>query len=145
MWKFTLAGAVRWSMNATSIHSYTSWWRQPQNKGIVHLKIICLSSFTHPHLVPNLYDFLSAVEHQKIFWRTKNVFIHTMKVICIPQKKREDLQVWFNMRLSKWKRKINFWVNYLFNAGFLSTFNRCFSANQRNEMEQHKHASLQCE
>ncbi len=71
-------------------------------------------------------------------------FIHTMKVICIPQK-REDLHVWFNMRLSKWKQKIHFWVNYLFNAGLISTFNWCFSANQKNEMQQHKHASLQCE
>ncbi len=32
-------------------------------KGIVHPKINILSSFTHPPLVPNVYEFLSSVEH----------------------------------------------------------------------------------
>ncbi len=31
-------------------------------KGTVCLKMNILSSFTHPHAVPNLYEFLSAVE-----------------------------------------------------------------------------------
>ncbi len=34
-----------------------------------------LLSFTHPHVVPNLYEFLSYVEHKiryfEEFWRTK--------------------------------------------------------------------------
>ncbi len=28
-----------------------------------------LSSFTHPHVVLNLYEFLSCAEEKKIFWR----------------------------------------------------------------------------
>ncbi len=43
-------------------------------KGIVHPK---LSWSTHPHVVPNLYKFLSYVEHTrryfKEFWRTKQL------------------------------------------------------------------------
>jgi len=38
-----------------------------------------LSSFTHPHVVPNLYAFICSAEHRKIFW--KNVLI---KQISIP-------------------------------------------------------------
>ncbi len=36
-------------------------------QGIVHPKINILSSFTYPHVVPNLYEFLSNVEQKKIF------------------------------------------------------------------------------
>ncbi len=35
-------------------------------KGTVHPQINILSSFTHSHVDPNLYDFLSSVEHK---WR----------------------------------------------------------------------------
>ncbi len=34
-------------------------------KGILHPKIAILSSFIHQHVVPNLYEFLSAVEHKR--------------------------------------------------------------------------------
>ncbi len=34
-------------------------------KGIVHPKIKILSSFTHPDVVPNLYEFHSSAEHKK--------------------------------------------------------------------------------
>ncbi len=38
-----------------------------------------LSSFTHPHVVPNLYEFLSYAEHKRWyseeFWRTKQLLI----------------------------------------------------------------------
>lgn len=37
-------------------------------KGIVHIKKLKLSSFTHSHLIPKLYAFLSSDKHQ-IFWR----------------------------------------------------------------------------
>ncbi len=37
--------------------------------GIVHPKMKIQSSFTHLHVVPNLYEFLSNAEHKKIFWR----------------------------------------------------------------------------
>jgi len=35
-------------------------------KGLVHPKMEILS-FTHPHVVPNLYDFLSSAEHRRYF------------------------------------------------------------------------------
>ncbi len=34
-------------------------------KGIVHREMKMLSSFSHPHVVPNLHEFLSYVEHKK--------------------------------------------------------------------------------
>ncbi len=34
-------------------------------KGIVHPEITILSSFTHPHVIPNLYAFNSSAEHRK--------------------------------------------------------------------------------
>ncbi len=37
-------------------------------KGIVHPKMNILASFTHPHVVPNLYKFLSYNEHEKIYF-----------------------------------------------------------------------------
>ncbi len=36
----------------------------PNFKGIVHPKVTTLSSYTHPHVVPNLYDFLSSVKYK---------------------------------------------------------------------------------
>ncbi len=44
-------------------------------KGTVHLKLIkkTLSSFTLPHVVPNLWDFLSAVMHK---WRNVLLFFY---------------------------------------------------------------------
>ncbi len=34
-------------------------------EGIVHPKIKIMSSFTHPHVVPKLYDFLYSVERKE--------------------------------------------------------------------------------
>ncbi len=34
-------------------------------KAIVHLKMLILWSFTHPHVVQNLYEFVSYVEHKR--------------------------------------------------------------------------------
>ncbi len=36
----------------------------PLVKGIVHPKMKILSSFTHPQVVPNLYEFLCSAEHK---------------------------------------------------------------------------------
>ncbi len=33
-------------------------------KGIVHPKTLILSSFTHPQVVPNLYEYLCSAEHK---------------------------------------------------------------------------------
>jgi len=37
---------------------------QTKLKVIVHPKMKILSSLTHPHVVPNLYEFLSSAEHK---------------------------------------------------------------------------------
>jgi len=37
-------------------------------KGIVHPKMKILSSFTHPQVVPNLYEFLSSAEHERKYF-----------------------------------------------------------------------------
>ncbi len=34
----------------------------------VHPKMKILSSFIHPHIVPNLYEFLSSVEHKIMYF-----------------------------------------------------------------------------
>ncbi len=44
--------------------------RTNQNlKGILHPKMKILSSFTHPQVIPNLYEFIFFWWTQKIFWR----------------------------------------------------------------------------
>jgi len=37
-------------------------------KGIVHLKIKILSSFTHPQVVSTLFEFLSSAEHKRRYF-----------------------------------------------------------------------------
>ncbi len=44
----------------TEIEKYASY----SLKGIVHPKMKFLSSFTHPQVVPNLYEFLCSAEHK---------------------------------------------------------------------------------
>ncbi len=62
-------------------------------KGTVHPKMKILSSFTHPHVIPNLYKFLSYVEHKRRyfeeFWWTKKLlapidFITVIKQWMVP-------------------------------------------------------------
>ncbi len=60
-------------------------------KGIVHPGIKIVSSFTHPHVAPNLHDILSSVQHEEklrnvdvawIQWRhivTRGFFKQTQK------------------------------------------------------------------
>jgi len=55
-------------------------------KWIVHSKILILSSFTHPQVVPNLYYFISSAEHNILKYVGNQtltfivVFLHTMEV-----------------------------------------------------------------
>ncbi len=37
-------------------------------KGILHTKMKMLSSFTHPHVIPYLYEFLFYVEHKRRYF-----------------------------------------------------------------------------
>jgi len=68
--------------------------------------IYILSSFTHPHVIPTLYDFISSAKQDFLFC-LKNVVNQTVLVtICFhyivkyfPQKK--VIQVWSNMRVSE--------------------------------------------
>ncbi len=48
------------------IHTYTRYKNSSSQdlKGIVHPKMKILSSFTHPQVVPNLYEFLCSAEHK---------------------------------------------------------------------------------
>ncbi len=39
------------------------------------------NSFNHPHVVPNLYDFLASVKHKRgYFEKGLNCFVYTMEV-----------------------------------------------------------------
>jgi len=52
-------------------------------KGILHPKMKILSSFTHPQVVANLYEFLSSAEHKGRYfdWNFGTIdFFSTMKV-----------------------------------------------------------------
>ncbi len=40
------------------------FWKNITFKGIVHPKMKILSSFTHPQVVPNLYECLCSAEHK---------------------------------------------------------------------------------
>ncbi len=61
---FSFTNTNKWSVLIKSKKQY-------QFKGTAHTKMIILSLFTHPHVVPNLYEFLSSAEHSKIYfsWR----------------------------------------------------------------------------
>jgi len=47
------------------------YWHGCSIKAIVHPKCLILASFTHPHVVPNLYRFLCSVisPHNESQWR----------------------------------------------------------------------------
>jgi len=38
-------------------------------KRLVHAKRMVLSSFTHPQVVPNLYEFFSSAEHKSRYFK----------------------------------------------------------------------------
>ncbi len=60
-------------------------------KGIVHPKMKILSSFTHPQVVPNLYECLYSAEHKgrysELFWYSEifSIFFPTMEVNGAPK------------------------------------------------------------
>ncbi len=61
------------------------------------------SSFTHPHVVPNLYDFLSSVEHNIIYITA----LDPIDFYCMG-KMTIILKLSFMFHRIK---KVNFWVN----------------------------------
>ncbi len=97
-------------------------------KGTVHPKMNIRSSFTHPHVVPNLKDFPSSVEHQRCLkkcfgpYNRKSTGDNVAKKQCClvsnflhkVHRRKKFIQIWSNMRVSKWQN-FNVWVNYAFN------------------------------
>ncbi len=129
-----------------------AWWLclfiqapfQSLVKGIVHPKMKILSSFTHPQVVPNLYECLCSAGHKRryfwrlfvtrLFWGT--IDFHSRKpkyygsqwcprTALFPSffrissfvfsRTNTFIQVWNYLRVSKWWQNFHFWVNYPFN------------------------------
>ncbi len=53
-----------WDMKNNFTEKELSQFLNEQLKGIVHPKMKILSSFTHPQVVPNLYECLCSAEHR---------------------------------------------------------------------------------
>ncbi len=110
-------------------------------KGIVHPKMKILSSFTHPQVVPNLYECLCSAEHKGRYseecgkqsssgapltsivffsyygsqWCPKTAWLQTFFKISsfVFGRTKNFIQVWNYLRVSKWQN-FHFWVNYPF-------------------------------
>ncbi len=123
-------------------HKGQSYTVSPFVKGIVHPKMKILSSFTHPQVVPNLYEFLvlpntkedilKKVCNQAVLghhWLHSRKKIYTMQVVCprtalfptffrissfVFSRTKTFIQVWNYLRVSKWWQNFHFWVNYPF-------------------------------
>ncbi len=102
-----------------------------------------LSSFTHPQVVPNLYECLCSAEHKGRYseewgkqsssgapltsiaffsyygsqWCPKTAWLQTFFKISsfVFGRTKKFIQVWNYLRMSKWWQNFHFWVNYLFN------------------------------
>ncbi len=118
-------------------------------KGIVHPKIKILSSFTHPQVVPNLYECLCSAEHKGRYseecgkqsssgalelrapefsppyygsqWCPKTAWLQTFFKISsfVFGRTKTFIQVWNYLGVSKWWQKFHFWVNYPFNVSYM--------------------------
>ncbi len=111
-------------------------------KGIVHPKMKILSSFTHPQVVPNLYECVYSAEHKGRYseecgkrsssgapltsivffsyygsqWCPKTAWLQTFFKISsfVFSRTKTFIQVWNYLRMSKWWQNVHFWVNYPF-------------------------------
>ncbi len=112
-------------------------------KGIVHLKMKILSSFTHPQVVPSLYECLCSAEHKGRYseecgkqsssgapltsivfflsyygsqWCPKTAWLQTFFKISsfVFGRTKTFIQGWNYLRVSKWWQNFHFWVNYPF-------------------------------
>ncbi len=108
-------------------------------KGIVHPKMKILS-FTHPQVVPNLYECLCSAEHKGRYseecekqsssgapvffsyygsqWCPKTAWLQTFFKISsfVFSRTKTFIQVWNYLRVSKWWQNFHFWVNYPFKS-----------------------------
>ncbi len=122
-------------------------WSKKCLKGIVHPKMKILSSFTHPQVVPNLYECLCSAEHKGRYseecgkqsssgaplnsivffssygsqWCPKTAWLQTFFKISsfVFGRAKKFIQGWNYLRVSKWWQNFYFWVNYPFNDGFV--------------------------
>ncbi len=114
-------------------------------KGIVHPKMKILSSFTHPQVVPNLFECLCSAEHKGRYpeecgkqsrsgapltsivfffsyygsqWCPKTAWLQTFFKISsfVFGRTKKFIQVWNYLRVSKWWQNFHFWVNYPLNS-----------------------------
>ncbi len=127
-----------------TLASYLSVGETSSLKGIVHPKMKILSSFTHPQVVPNLYECLCSAEHKGRYSEecekqsssgaplTSIVFLFLLWKSMVPQnslvtnflqissfvfgRTKKFIQVWNYLRVSKWWQNFHFWVNYPFKA-----------------------------
>ncbi len=101
------------------------------------------SSFTHPQVVPNLYEFLCSAEHKGRYfeesllpgcfgapltsivgkekyygsqWCSRTALFPTFFRISsfVFSRTKTFIQVWNYLRVSKWWQNFHFWVNYPF-------------------------------
>ncbi len=117
-------------------------------KGIVHPKMIILSSFTLSQVVPNMYECLCSAEHKGRYseecgkqsssgapltsivffflygsqWCPKTAWLQTFLKISsfVFSRTKTFIQVWNYLRESKWWQDYHFWVTYPFKACSLS-------------------------
>ncbi len=103
-----------------------------------------LSSFTHPQVVPNLYECLCSAEHKGRYfeefgkqshcgalltsmfffsyygsqWCLKTAWLQTYLQISsfVFSRTKTFIQVWNYLSVSKWWQNLHFWVNYSFNS-----------------------------
>ncbi len=113
-------------------------------KGIVHPKMKIVSSFTHPQVVPNLYECLCSAEHKGRYseecgkqsshgatltscfsyygsqWCPKTAWLQTFFRISsfVFSRANTFIQVWNYLRVSKWWHNFHFWVNYPFKSEY---------------------------
>jgi len=109
-------------------------------KGIGHPKMEILSSYTHPHVVPNLYDFFYSAEYTRRYvldilhvldpidfhcmdTRKTKTFFETSFFLC----STEERKVWNNMRVSKWWKNKPHWFPHIKKASlsFQSPYLMC--------------------
>ncbi len=73
-------------------------------EGTVHPKNTIVSSYTHLYVIPNLYEFLSYVEHKRKKSPLTSIVGKEIlrKILNIFNIRTTLIQVWNDMKVSKW-------------------------------------------
>jgi len=115
-------------------------------KGLVHPKMKILWLFTHPQVVPNLYVFICSAVYkgryleecfnqtdlnphwlpQYVFfffygsqWGLRSVWLKHSSIVF--SRTIKHIEVWNDLRVSKWWKNFYFWVNYPFECVLKNT------------------------